>query len=51
LPAVLNQNVGEYKQQYSVFLADTLLAIIPPAILFPALQREFIAGLTSGAVK
>ncbi|MEM7808745.1 MAG: carbohydrate ABC transporter permease, partial [Planctomycetota bacterium] len=32
-------------------LAGTLIAIIPPAVLFLALQREFIAGLTSGAVK
>ena len=51
LPVVLNQYIGEYSQQYGVFLAGTLLAIIPPAILFFALQREFISGLTSGAVK
>ena len=51
LPVVLNQYIGVYAQQYGVFLAGTLLAIIPPAILFLALQREFIAGLTSGAVK
>jgi ABC-type glycerol-3-phosphate transport system permease component len=51
LPVVLNQYIGEYNQQYGVFLAGTLLAIIPPAVLFLALQREFIAGLTSGAVK
>ncbi len=51
LPVVLNQFVGEYQQQYGVFLAGTLLAIIPPAILFFALQREFISGLTTGAVK
>ena len=51
LPVVLNQFVGEYSQQYGVFLAGTLLAIIPPAILFFALQREFISGLTTGAVK
>ena len=51
LPVVLNQYIGEYQQQYGVFLAGTLLAIIPPAILFFALQREFISGLTSGAVK
>ena len=51
LPVVLNQYVGEYSQQYGVFLAGTLLAIIPPALLFLALQREFIKGLTSGAVK
>jgi ABC-type glycerol-3-phosphate transport system permease component len=51
LPVVLNQYVGVYQQQYGVFLAGTLLAIIPPAILFFALQKEFISGLTSGAVK
>jgi len=51
LPVVLNQYIGVYTQQYGVFLAGTLLAIIPPAILFFALQREFVAGLTSGAVK
>jgi multiple sugar transport system permease protein len=51
LPVVLTQYVGVYQQQYGVFLAGTLVAILPPAILFLALQREFIAGLTSGAVK
>ncbi len=51
LPVVLNQFVGEYSQQYGVFLAGTLLAIIPPAILFFALQKEFVSGLTTGAVK
>ncbi len=51
LPVVLNQYVGEYSQQYGVFLAGTLLAIIPPAILFFALQKEFVSGLTTGAVK
>lgn len=51
LPVVLNQYIGVYSQQYGVFLAGTLLAIIPPAILFFALQKEFVTGLTSGAVK
>ncbi len=51
LPVILNQLVGIYQQKYGVFLAGTFLAIIPPAILFLALQREFISGLTRGAVK
>ena len=51
LPVVLNQYLGVYIQQYGIFLAGTLLAMIPPAIVFLALQREFISGLTSGAVK
>ena len=51
LPVVLAQYIVVYQQQYGVFLAGTLLAILPPALLFLLLQREFISGLTSGAVK
>ena len=51
LPVVLNQYISVYQHEYGVFLAGTLLAILPPAILFFVLQREFISGLTSGAVK
>jgi multiple sugar transport system permease protein len=51
LPVVLNQYMGVYTQEYGVFLAGTLIAIIPPAVLFFSLQKEFVSGLTSGAVK
>jgi multiple sugar transport system permease protein len=51
LPVVLNQYIGQYVQHYGIFLAGTVLAMIPPAIVFFALQKEFIGGLTSGAVK
>jgi ABC-type glycerol-3-phosphate transport system permease component len=51
LPVVLNQYVGVYTQQYGVFLAGTLIAIVLPAILFFSLQREFISGITSGAIE
>ncbi len=36
---------------YPVLMCGTLLSIVPVAILFFALQKDFIAGLTSGAVK
>ena len=51
LPIVLNLYLGQYATEYGVFLAGTALAIVPPAVLFFALQKEFISGLTSGAVK
>ena len=51
LPVILSQYVSVYNFEYGVFLAGTLLAIIPPAILFFSLQREFISGLSSGAIK
>jgi ABC-type glycerol-3-phosphate transport system permease component len=51
LPVILNLYVGLYNNEYGVFLAGTLLAIVPPALLFLALEKEFVSGLTSGAVK
>ncbi|HEX5101273.1 MAG TPA: carbohydrate ABC transporter permease [Polyangiaceae bacterium] len=51
LPVILNLYLGLYRADYGVFLAGTLIAILPPAILFFALEKEFIGGLTSGAVK
>lgn len=51
LPVILNRYISLYNNEYGVFLAGTLLAIVPPAILFFALEKEFISGLTSGAVK
>lgn len=51
LPVILNRYIGVYTNQYGVFLAGTLVALIPPAILFFTLQKEFISGLTSGSVK
>jgi ABC-type glycerol-3-phosphate transport system permease component len=51
LPVILNLYVGLYQNEYGVFLAGTLLAILPPALLFLALEKEFVSGLTTGAVK
>jgi len=51
VPVVLNLFLGVYRQNQGVFLAGTALAMIPPAILFFYLQKEFISALTSGAVK
>ena len=51
LPIALNQLVGLYQQQYGILMAGTLLSILPVIVLFLLLQKEFVAGLTSGAVK
>jgi ABC-type glycerol-3-phosphate transport system permease component len=51
LPVVLQLYLNQYNLDYGVFLAGTALAMLPPALLFLALQKEFISGLTSGAVK
>jgi ABC-type glycerol-3-phosphate transport system permease component len=41
----------EYQHQFGILMAATVLSILPVAALFFALQREFVAGLASGAVK
>lgn len=51
LPIGLNQMVGLYQQQYGMLMAGTLLSVLPVVILFLLLQKEFVAGLTAGAVK
>jgi ABC-type glycerol-3-phosphate transport system permease component len=47
----LNQMVGLYSQQYGALMAGTLLSVLPVIVLFFALQKEFVAGLTAGAIK
>ena len=51
LPIFLNQFRDVYTQQYGALMAGTMLSILPVVVLFFALQKEFVAGLTSGAVK
>lgn len=51
LPIGLNQMVGLYAQDYGSMMAGTFLAVVPVVVLFFILQKEFISGLTAGAVK
>jgi len=40
-----------YSQDYGMLMAGTMISVLPVMALFLLLQKEFIAGLTSGAVK
>ena len=53
LPIGLANMIGlpEYQTPYGVLMAGTLLSILPVVVLFFILQRDFIAGLASGALK
>jgi multiple sugar transport system permease protein len=53
LPIGLANMMGlpEFETQYGVLMAGTLVSILPVAVLFFLLQKDFVAGLTSGAVK
>ncbi|QOV90932.1 carbohydrate ABC transporter permease [Humisphaera borealis] len=41
----------EYESQFGVLMAATLLGLLPVVALFAWLQKEFVGGLASGAVK
>jgi ABC-type glycerol-3-phosphate transport system permease component len=53
LPIGLANMIGlpEHQTPYGALMAGTLLSILPVVALFFVLQRDFISGLTSGAVK
>lgn len=51
LAVAVAQLRGVYYQDYGMLMAGTFISIIPVMALFLLLQREFIAGLTAGAVK
>lgn len=51
LSVAINQLRGLYGVDYGLIMAGTLVSIAPVLALFLLLQKEFIAGLTAGAVK
>jgi ABC-type glycerol-3-phosphate transport system permease component len=51
LPIALANMVGIYSNQYGMLMAGTLLSVLPVVVLFLLLQKEFLSGLASGAVK
>jgi len=51
LSVAINNMRGIYGTEYGLIMAGTLVSIAPVMCLFLLLQKEFIAGLTSGAVK
>ncbi len=51
LSVAVAQLRSEYGQDYGMLMAGTLVSIAPVMALFLMLQREFIEGLSSGAVK
>lgn len=51
LSVAIAQLRGTYGTDYGMISAGTVISIAPVMCLFLMLQREFISGLTSGAVK
>ena len=51
LPVVLQRYIGEYDAQWPAFAAGAILVSVPVMLLFYALQRHLVGGLTAGGVK
>ncbi|MGV6814294.1 MAG: carbohydrate ABC transporter permease [Phycisphaerales bacterium] len=51
LSVAIAQLRGVYQTDYGLLTAATVVSVLPVAALFLFLQKQFVSGLTSGAVK
>lgn len=51
IPVGLSNFFGEYATDWSVLFAALSISILPVILMFIAMSRQFISGLTAGAVK
>jgi ABC-type glycerol-3-phosphate transport system permease component len=51
LPVGMNDFIGQYGIRYGELMASSVLISLPIVVIFMFLQRQFVAGLTAGAVK
>ena len=51
LPVGMNDFIGQYGIRYGELMASSVLVSLPVIAVFFVLQRQFVAGLTAGAVK
>lgn len=51
LPVAIANLSGEHVQDIELMMASAVLTLLPVLVLFVALQRQYIAGITAGSVK
>jgi arabinogalactan oligomer/maltooligosaccharide transport system permease protein len=51
LPVVLQRYIGSFNTQWGLFAAGSILVSVPVMLLFFALQKHLVGGLTAGGVK
>jgi arabinogalactan oligomer/maltooligosaccharide transport system permease protein len=51
LPVMLQSFVGSYNTEWGHFAAGAILVSVPIVLLFFALQKNLVGGLTAGSVK
>jgi arabinogalactan oligomer/maltooligosaccharide transport system permease protein len=48
---VLQRYIGSFNTQWGLFAAGSIVVSLPVMLLFFALQRHLVGGLTAGGVK
>ncbi len=51
LPVALQHHVGDFSTEWGRFAAGAVIVTVPVMVLFYALQRHLVGGLTAGGVK
>jgi ABC-type glycerol-3-phosphate transport system permease component len=51
VPIGMNTLIGLFKIEYGQIMAASLLSLLPVTVILLLMQRQFLAGLTSGAVR
>ena len=51
LPITLKSFMGQYSTEWNTLMAASVISTLPVVIMFIFLQKQLIAGMTSGAVK
>nr|WP_302597475.1 carbohydrate ABC transporter permease [uncultured Cellulosilyticum sp.] len=51
IPVGIRLYVGNYQNRYDLLMAAGCVTTLPPLIIFFGLQKQFISGMTAGAVK
>ena len=47
----LKMFISQYSAEYGLIMAASVLSLIPVLVVFLALQKYFVSGITTGAVK